>query len=102
MLNTGKGKVYMKRDGFEVAIEKFRGVIDTIPLPPELKRPVTIANLFSEHYLPIKDIMRVLDESYENVVLSLISQRAVQDRRRHLARIFQGVDRRRKLSNSQQ
>lgn len=92
----------MKRDGFEVGIEKLRCIVDTIGLPQELKRSVTILNLFTEYHLPIKDIMRVLDESYEKVVLSLISQHAVQDRRRHLARPFQGVERRRKLSGSQQ
>ena len=90
----------MKREGFEVAIEKLGCIVDTIELPLELKRPVTIRNLFTEHQLPIKDIMRVLDESYENVVVSLISQHAVQDRRRHLARPFQGVERRRKLSGT--
>ena len=48
----------MKRDGFELGVEKLRFLVDTMGLPQELKRPVTILNLFTEYHLPIKDTMR--------------------------------------------
>ena len=69
---------------------------DTTQLPLELKRPLTISNLFLNHRLPIRDIMRILEESYENVVTALIGHNVVRDRRRQIPRVFHGVERRSK------
>jgi hypothetical protein len=51
------------RDGFPVPKLKI-AIPDTINLDPETKRKVTICNLFINHELPVRDIVRVLDEDY--------------------------------------
>jgi hypothetical protein len=59
------------RDGFEITQKSFSAPTDTSHLDAVTKRNVTICNLFSNHSLPIKDIARVLDESYGKVVRTI-------------------------------
>lgn len=68
------------RDGFQVTNKVFTypsGAIDQ-----NRKRQVTICNLFANHELSIPDIVRVLDETYAQVVNVLIQQGYIQERRR--------------------
>lgn len=70
------------RDGFEITHKSFSAPTDTSHLDAVTKRNVTICNLFSNHSLPIKDIARVLDESYGKVVWTLIEEGLVVERRK--------------------
>ena len=70
------------RDGFETTRKLFSLPSDTTHLDAITKRTVTICNLFSNHTLPIKDIARVLDESYGKVVHTLISEGLIVERRK--------------------
>ena len=70
------------RDGFETTRKLFSLPSDTSHLDAITKRTVTICNLFSNHSLPIKDIARVLDESYGKVVHTLISEGLIVERRK--------------------
>lgn len=69
------------RDGFQLTSKSFVLPSDTSRLNPVLKRKTTICNLFANHHLPIRDIMRVLDETYANVVGTLIEFGLVYERR---------------------
>jgi len=68
-------------DGFQVSGKKFHLPAETLHLNSKLKREMTICNLFVNHHLTAADIIRILDEKYENVVLSLIKHHVVLDRR---------------------
>ena len=68
-------------DEFQVSGKKFHLPTETLHLNPKLKREMTICNLFVNHHLNATDIIRILDEKYENVVLSLIKHQIVLDRR---------------------
>jgi len=68
-------------DEFQVSGKKFHLPAETLHLNPKLKREITICNLFVNHHLNATDIIRILDENYENVVLSLIKHQIVLDRR---------------------
>ena len=70
------------RDGFETTHKLFSIPTDTSNLDAVTKRNVTICNLFSNHSLPIKDIARVLDESYGKVVRTLIVEGLIMERRK--------------------
>jgi hypothetical protein len=70
-----------ERDGFQVTNKVFvcpSGTFDEVR-----KREITICNLFASHELSIPDIVRVLDETYGQVVRVLIKQGYVHERRRH-------------------
>ena len=54
---------------------------DASALDPKSKRAVTICNLFVNHNLGIKDIVRVLDEDQERVIRTLLDQGIILDRR---------------------
>ena len=69
------------RDGFHVLREQFTLPKNPSTLDPETKRAVTICNLFLNHRLSLSDIVRVLDEDNGRVVLALLEQRIIQDRR---------------------
>ena len=71
----------LTRDGFIAADRTFSIPADTTHLDKKLKRELTICNLFLNHQLSIDDIIRVLDERYENVACSLIAHGVVVDRR---------------------
>ena len=51
-------------------------------LEPDARRKLAICNLFANHNQSIKDISRVLDESFENIVTALIEGNLILDRRR--------------------
>ncbi|MCI0419999.1 MAG: hypothetical protein L0387_01970 [Acidobacteria bacterium] len=70
-----------ERDGFQLTSKKFVVPPDTTRLDPAIKRKTTICNLFANHQLPIRDIMRILDESYASVVGALIEFGMVYERR---------------------
>jgi hypothetical protein len=68
---------------FQVSGKNFHLPAETLYLNPKLKRELTICNLFVNHHLTAADIIRILDERYENVVLTLIKHQVVLDRRQH-------------------
>src|SRR5262245_41395755 len=72
-----------ERDGFQLTPKAFSVPKDTSRLDPALKRKTTICNLFANHHLPIRDIMRVLDETYASIVGTLIEFGLVYERRRN-------------------
>jgi hypothetical protein len=72
-----------ERDGFQLTPKTFVLPHDTTRLEPTVKRKTTICNLFANHKLPIRDIMRILDENYANVVHTLIELGMVYERRKN-------------------
>ena len=70
-----------ERDGFQLTSKTFVVPTDTSRLAPALKRKATICNLFANHHLPIRDIMRILDEPGATVVGTLIEFGLVYERR---------------------
>jgi hypothetical protein len=71
------------RDGFQVTSKTFIVPLDTTRLDPATKRKTTICNLFANHHLPIRDIVRVLDETYAKVVQTLIEFGLIYERRKN-------------------
>jgi len=69
------------KDTFRLSGKKFQVGWQTLHLNPHVKREVTICNLFANHGLAVADIIRILDEDYENVIDSLIKHQIVLDRR---------------------
>ena len=69
------------REGFRVETDRFTLPQDTATLDPKSKRAITICNLFVNHKLPLRDIVRLLDEDNEKVIVTLLEQGIVQDRR---------------------
>ena len=82
-------------DEFQVSGKKFHLPAETLHLDPKLKREMTICNLFVNHHLTATDIIRILDEKYENVVISLIKHHIVLDRRQRQGASPSQVERRR-------
>jgi hypothetical protein len=82
-------------DEFQISGKEFHLPTETFYLEPKLKREITICNLFVNHNMTAADIIRILDENYENVVLSLIRHQVVLDRRQHLASSPSQIERRR-------
>jgi hypothetical protein len=82
-------------EGFQVSGKTFHLPAETLHLNPKLKREMTICNLFVNHHLSPTDIVRILDEKYENVVLSLIRHQIVVDRRQRQGSSPSRVERRR-------
>ena len=82
-------------DDFQLSRKKFYLPKQTLHLDAKHKREITICNLFANQNLSVKDIMRVLDESYENVIRSLIKHELLIDRRQRNERPLSGFDRRR-------
>ena len=70
------------RDGFRVLRERYSPPPDTVQLAADIKRKVTICNLFLNYKLSIKDIAKTLDETYKHAVSILIEQGIIQERRR--------------------
>ena len=69
------------REGFRLKRDRFTLPRDTSALDPKSKRAVTICNLFVNHKLALNEIVRLLDEDNGKVVLTLLEQRIIQDRR---------------------
>ena len=68
-------------DDFRLSAEDFSLPEDVSSLEPPVKRKLTICNLFHNHQQSISDIMRLLDETYGGVILALIENRLILDRR---------------------
>jgi hypothetical protein len=69
-------------EGFRLAKRQYAGPQDTINLPPSQKRTVTVCNLFSNEHKRIDEIARLLDMDRRTVILALIQEGLVLDRRR--------------------
>ena len=68
-------------EGFRLAKRQYAGPQDTINLPPSQKRTVTVCNLFSNEHKTIDEIARLLDTDRRTVILALIQEALVLDRR---------------------
>ncbi|MEW5975978.1 MAG: hypothetical protein AB1898_09265 [Acidobacteriota bacterium] len=88
------------RDGFQLSDDKFEMPKDVSALDPKTQRALTICNLFLNHKLTIADIIRVLDEEYGSVVLALLEQGVVRERRHRRLEPPEGVERRLKAAGS--
>jgi len=73
--------VSQDRDGFHVREHEFSLPPDPCDLDHQTKRTVTICNLFVNHAYTISDIVRVLDEDRKRVVLTLLEQGIIRERR---------------------
>ena len=87
-------------DGFQVSGKNFHLPAETLRLNPKLKREMTICNLFVNHHLSGTDIVRILDDNYENVVLSLIKHQIVLDRRQNSGSSPSRIERRRSAART--
>jgi hypothetical protein len=83
----------MSTDGFPIR-RKFAVPPDTIGLDPKIKREVTICNLFSNHKLTVRDIVRVLDEDYRHIVNVLLKNGVAGERRERQDAPPEGIERR--------
>jgi hypothetical protein len=72
-----------ERDGFQLRKKVFFNPPDMSSFDPIKKRKMTICNLFVNHRLSMRDIVRVLDERYDHVVNVLIDQGLVFERRKN-------------------
>ena len=72
----------LERDGFKIRRNAFVQPPNAVSLDPISKRRLTICNLFVNHKLSIGDIVRVLDEDYGRVVVVLIEQGLLHERRK--------------------
>ena len=68
-------------DGFRLGKRQYAGPQDTISLPPGQKRTITICNLFSNEHKKIDEIARLLDTDRRAVILALVQEGLVVDRR---------------------
>ena len=89
-----KQSTFPNRDGFHILVEGFALPADNWKLDPQSKRTVTICNLFVNHQYNIPDIVRVLDENHRKVVLTLLKQGIIKDRRVRTGRAPDGIERR--------
>ena len=85
----------LERDGFQIRKKAFSNPPDMSSFDPVRKRKMTICNLFVNHRLSMRDIVRVLDERYDHVVTVLIDQGLVVERRKNPRNV--DVERRRSL-----
>ena len=92
-----KQSVSKERDGFNFLVGEFTLPEDLWGLDPQSKRTVTICNLFVNHHLNISEIVRVLDEDRRNVLLALINEGILRDRRGNQEKLPDGRDRRKPL-----
>ena len=82
------------REGFRLTRDRFSLPKDTSALDPKSKRAVTICNLFINYNLGIHDIVRVLDEDHERVILTLLDEGIILDRRHDNLKKTSGQERR--------
>ena len=69
------------RDGFRVLRNRYSPPPDSAQLAADIKRKITICNLFLNYKLSIKDIAKTLDETYKHAVSILMEQGIIQERR---------------------
>src|SRR5262249_28276341 len=80
------------RDDFQVKENYFTLPEHSTELDSRRKRALTICNLFINHNLSISNLVRVVDEDEGSVVLALIENNIVYDRRRILGRPPFGIE----------
>jgi hypothetical protein len=68
-------------EGFRVTKRHYVGPEHTVNLPPKEKRIVTICNLFANQHKRIDEIARLLDTDRRTVILALIQEGLILDRR---------------------
>jgi hypothetical protein len=85
-------------EGFRLRTDRFILPRDTSDLDPKNKRVITICNLFVNHKLAVGDIVRLLDEDNERVILTLLNQRIILDRRNNPTEVQDGQERRKSMS----
>ena len=73
-------------EGFRLAKRQYPGPQDTVNLPAGQKRTITVCNLFSNQNKQIDEIARLLDTDRRTVILALIEEGLVLDRRRSQGR----------------
>ena len=73
-------------EGFRLIKRRYAGPEDTISLPPDQKRTITVCNLFSNQNKQIDEIARLLDTDRRTVILALIQEGLILDRRRSQGR----------------
>ncbi len=71
----------LERDGFQLTNKIFVSPTNTMVLDSVTKRKITICNLFANHRLPMRDIVRLLDETYGHVITVLVEQGLIRERR---------------------
>ena len=86
------------REGFRLETDSFTLPKDTVTFDPKTKRAITICNLFVNYELPLRDIVRLLDEDNEKVIVTLVEQRIVQDRRVNSNEALEGQERRKRAN----
>ena len=69
------------REGFRLERDCFTLPKDTVTFDPKTKPAIAICNLFVNYELPLRDIVRLLDEDDEKVIVTLLEQGIIQDRR---------------------
>ena len=92
-----KQSIFQDRDGFQVREDEFPLPEESWDLDPQSKRAVTICNLFVNHHYGIPDVVRVLDENRRNVVLVLLKQGVIVDRRVQQTRPPEGIEHRKRV-----
>jgi hypothetical protein len=70
------------RDGFQLTREQFEVPKDVSSLDPQTKRALAICDLFLNQKVALDDIVRLLDEDNGTVVLALLEQGIIRDRRK--------------------
>jgi len=85
------------RDDFQLKENNFALPEHSLELAPRTKRTLTICNLFVTQKMSISNIERVLNEDCRNIVLTLIEQRILHDRRQIAGQPHVGFERRRQL-----
>jgi len=73
-------------EGFRLSNRRYVGQENTVGLPPDRKRALTICNLFSNQEKKIDEIAELLDTSRGTVILILIQEGLILDRRRQPTR----------------
>ena len=68
-------------EGFRLAKRRYAGPQDTISLPPGQKRTITVCHLFSNEHKRIDEIAQLLDTDRGAVIIALIQEGLVLDRR---------------------
>ena len=68
-------------EGFRLGKRRYAGPQDTINLAPDRKRTITVCNLFSNQKKRIDEIAQLLDADRRTVILALIQEGLILDRR---------------------
>jgi hypothetical protein len=82
------------REGFQLKKDKIASAEKGGELDAKTQRALTICNLFLNEKLSIADIVHRLDEDERSIVLALLEQGVIRDRRQRQGTAPQGVERR--------